>query len=87
MILLQRMVKTVVILKCNDVFINLKEGVPETISTQEAISLYEVRDEELSQAPKCEKCNKPLAIRDGKWGKWYSCTGFPKCKHKQTQKP
>jgi DNA topoisomerase-1 len=30
---------------------------------------------------KCPKCGKPLAIREGKYGKFLACTGFPKCKY------
>ncbi|MCX6807787.1 MAG: type I DNA topoisomerase [Patescibacteria group bacterium] len=29
---------------------------------------------------KCPECNKPLQIKLGKFGKFLSCTGFPKCK-------
>lgn len=27
----------------------------------------------------CEKCGKPMAIREGKYGKFLGCTGFPNC--------
>ena len=27
----------------------------------------------------CEKCGKPMAIRDGKFGKFLGCTGYPAC--------
>ncbi len=29
----------------------------------------------------CPLCGKPLAIRKSKYGQFYGCTGFPKCKH------
>jgi DNA topoisomerase-1 len=29
---------------------------------------------------KCEKCNKPLNLRNGKRGPWLGCSGFPKCR-------
>ncbi len=30
---------------------------------------------------KCEKCGKPMLIRQGRYGKFYACSGFPKCKN------
>ena len=29
---------------------------------------------------KCEKCDKPLNLRNGKRGPWLGCSGFPKCR-------
>jgi DNA topoisomerase-1 len=28
----------------------------------------------------CEKCGKPLYLRDGKRGPWLGCSGYPKCR-------
>jgi len=28
----------------------------------------------------CEKCGKPLAIKEGRFGKFLGCTGYPACK-------
>jgi DNA topoisomerase-1 len=30
---------------------------------------------------KCPKCDKPMVIRHGRFGKFIACTGFPDCKH------
>ncbi len=30
---------------------------------------------------KCPKCNSPLVIKLGKYGKFYACSNFPKCKY------
>ena len=30
---------------------------------------------------KCPKCGSPLIIRLSRFGKFYACSGFPKCKH------
>ena len=30
---------------------------------------------------KCPKCNSPLVIRLGRFGKFYACSGFPECRH------
>ena len=32
----------------------------------------------------CEKCGKPMVLRTGKYGSFYACTDYPKCK---TTKP
>jgi DNA topoisomerase-1 len=29
---------------------------------------------------KCDKCGKPLTIKVGRYGKFYACTGYPKCR-------
>ncbi len=29
----------------------------------------------------CEKCERPMVIRDGRYGKFLSCSGFPECKN------
>lgn len=31
-------------------------------------------------AEKCPECGKPLVIKLGKYGRFYSCSGFPECK-------
>jgi len=39
---------------------------------------------ELTLGETCPKCKKkPLALRDGPRGKFWACTGFPKCKHSE----
>ena len=34
----------------------------------------------------CPECGKPLAIRKGKYGAFWGCTGYPNCKHIQSFK-
>lgn len=34
----------------------------------------------------CPKCNKPLAVRLGRYGKFYACTGYPDCKYTEPYK-
>ncbi len=29
----------------------------------------------------CPKCQKPLAVKSGRFGKFLACTGYPECKH------
>jgi len=32
---------------------------------------------------KCEKCGKPMLIKDGRFGKFLACSGYPECKNNQ----
>ena len=32
----------------------------------------------------CEKCNKPMIIKMGRYGKFLACSGFPECKNTKT---
>lgn len=32
-------------------------------------------------APACEKCGKPMRKRQGKFGAFWGCSGYPNCKH------
>ncbi len=44
----------------------------------------EVSKKEFTEEPtdkKCPKCGAPLIIRLGKFGKFYACSNFPKCKY------
>jgi len=36
--------------------------------------------EESETGETCEKCGKPLVIKVGRYGKFYACTGYPKCR-------
>ena len=29
----------------------------------------------------CEKCGKPMAIKEGRFGRFLACTGYPECKN------
>lgn len=35
----------------------------------------------------CPKCGRPLALRSGKFGRFYGCTGYPECKYLVPVKP
>lgn len=41
----------------------------------------EVKKEPKKTDQKCEKCGEPMLIRDGRFGKFLACSGFPKCKN------
>jgi len=37
-------------------------------------------DAEKEDHGKCEKCESPLILRNGRYGKFYACSAYPKCK-------
>ncbi len=37
-------------------------------------------NEEPKDYGKCEKCESPLILRNGRYGKFYACSAYPKCK-------
>ena len=41
---------------------------------------------ELLDAPICPKCGKDLVLRNGKFGSFYGCGGFPNCRYTQNVK-
>lgn len=40
-----------------------------------------------SDAALCEKCGRPMVVRDGKFGKFLACSGYPKCKNTRSLSP
>lgn len=44
-----------------------------------AIEKVEIPIEETSE--KCQKCGRPMVIKDGRYGKFLACSGFPECKN------
>ncbi len=50
-------------------------------SVEEALKIERmaVADEVTDQS--CEKCDKPMAIKMGRFGRFLSCTGYPDCKN------
>src|SRR5215213_4914824 len=34
-----------------------------------------------SEVPNCELCGKPMALKKGRFGSFYGCTGYPECKN------
>ncbi len=43
---------------------------------QERVTIKPVMTDEI-----CPQCNKQLVIRNGRYGKFLACSGFPECKH------
>ncbi|MDO8558952.1 MAG: type I DNA topoisomerase, partial [bacterium] len=47
----------------------------------------DVSKKEYTEEPtnkKCPKCDAPLLIRMGRYGKFYACSKFPECKHTES---
>ena len=45
------------------------------------IKILEKDEPEVREDVKCEKCGKPMALRSGRFGKFFGCTGYPKCRN------
>lgn len=41
----------------------------------------EIRPEEKTTDIPCPLCGKPMLLREGRFGKFLGCTGYPECKH------
>src|SRR5207237_7902776 len=60
-------------------------GYPECKNTKE-LQLDEAPKEGVagaSETPEiepCENCGKPMALKRGRFGQFYACTGYPECK-------
>jgi DNA topoisomerase I len=76
------------------------ENYPECKNTREVASKRpangersaEGGDEEQEEVPVCEHCGKEMALKKGRFGSFYGCTGYPECKNirkiaKGDQKP
>jgi len=46
---------------------------------EEEVEVQKPKDIETDKL--CPKCNKPLVIKTGRFGKFLACTGFPECKY------
>ena len=40
-------------------------------------------EEPVMSDQKCEKCQEPMLIKDGRYGKYLACSGYPKCRNIQ----
>jgi len=52
-----------------------EKNLEEKYETVEKEDLTEETDE------LCEKCNKPMVVKHGRFGKFIACSGFPECKN------
>ncbi len=44
------------------------------------------KEEPLPSGEMCEKCGKPLVYKNGRFGKFLACSGYPECKHIPAEK-
>ncbi|GAC1544347.1 MAG: type I DNA topoisomerase [Candidatus Velthaea sp.] len=50
----------------------------ELALAEEKLPKFEQRDEPTDEI--CDKCERPMVIKTGRFGKFISCTGYPECK-------
>ncbi len=48
-------------------------------NAREKMENVKPKDESTSEV--CEKCGKPMVVREGRFGKFLACSGFPKCRN------
>ncbi|MBI5556935.1 MAG: type I DNA topoisomerase [Deltaproteobacteria bacterium] len=44
------------------------------------------KEEPLLSGETCEKCGQPLVFKNGRYGRFLACSGYPGCKHIQAEK-
>jgi DNA topoisomerase I len=59
-----------------DFFKPFKNGLSKAVKDTE-----DVKPKDIPTEIKCEKCGLPMVIRWGRHGRFFACTGFPKCKN------
>ncbi len=43
------------------------------------------KEEPVESGETCEKCGRPMVFKQGRYGQFLACSGYPKCKHIQAQ--
>jgi len=43
------------------------------------------KEEPVESGEKCEKCGRPMVYKQGRYGQFLACSGFPECKHIKAQ--
>lgn len=41
----------------------------------------EIQPQDDTATETCPKCNRPMVVREGRYGRFLACTGYPKCKN------
>ena len=44
-----------------------------------------VKEEPVESGEKCEKCGRPMVYKQGRYGQFLACSGYPECKHIRAQ--
>lgn len=73
----------------NDIVVNLLHKKLNTIKEMLQILPVTAKKTGTATGEKCPECSSDIIERDGKFGKWKSCSGYPRCKWKppQAEKP
>lgn len=50
-------------------------------SSEEKAADNEQPTTDAAETPPCELCGKPMALKKGRFGAFYGCTGYPECKN------
>jgi hypothetical protein len=58
-------------------------GRPARSAHKENVIAYKSELEALNQQKKCPYCKADLVLRNGKYGAFYGCSNYPKCKYTQ----
>ena len=59
-----------------DFYNNLEESVDKLEKSSDFVK----KQPEIAQDVVCPICGKPMYIREGRFGQFYGCSGYPKCK-------
>ena len=43
------------------------------------------KEEPVDSGEKCEKCGRPMVFKQGRYGQFLACSGYPECKHIRAQ--
>jgi DNA topoisomerase-1 len=43
------------------------------------------KEEPVVSGEKCEKCGRPMVYKNGRFGKFLACSGYPECRHIKAQ--
>ncbi len=62
----------------HDFYVPFDKDLKKALETAEKVK---IEDEKTGDA--CPRCGKPLVIKNGRFGKFVACSGFPECKYTQ----
>jgi DNA topoisomerase-1 len=55
-------------------------------TVEKAKEIEKVKMPEIATGENCPKCGKPIVIKEGRFGKFMACTGYPECRYTQSIK-
>ncbi len=64
---------------CKDFYAPFEKNLKEKY---EEVNKKDITEKETGK--KCKKCGSDLIIRIGKYGRFYACSAFPKCRHTES---